>query len=53
MADNKREQTQNPAAEHGVEVKPCEVVAGDAGWLVREKDPRDNGYTGENAPWRR
>jgi hypothetical protein len=53
MADTKREQIHDPAADSGVEVPPCAQIAPNAGWLVREKDPRDNGYTGDNAPWRR
>jgi hypothetical protein len=48
----KREQVQDPKAAHGVEVKPTEQIAENAGWLVRNQDPRDTGYTGENAPWR-
>lgn len=53
MADTKREQVHDPKADHGVETKPCMEPAEAAGWLVRERDPRDNKYTGENQPWRR
>jgi hypothetical protein len=53
MADPKREQTQTAADDHGVEVQPPIQVAPNAGWMVRERDPRDNGYTGDNAPWRK
>ena len=49
----KRETTQTDKMTNGEEVKPCKQVAADAGWTVRNPDPRDNGYTGENQPWRR
>jgi hypothetical protein len=48
-----REQAHNPKDDHGVEKTPCKQVAPDAGWLVREANPQDNKYTGDNAPWRR
>jgi hypothetical protein len=48
----KREQVHDPKAEGGVEVKPTKQVCPETGWLVREEDPRDNKYDGENAPWR-
>ena len=49
----KREQVQDPKAENGVEVKPAQQIAANAGWLVRNQDPRESGYTGDNAPWRK
>jgi hypothetical protein len=49
----KREQVQDPKAEHGVEVTPSKQIPPNAGWLVCYPDPRDNGYTGDNAPWRK
>jgi hypothetical protein len=48
-----REQTHDPKADNGVEVTPCCQIAPKAGWLAREMDPRENGYTGDNAPWRK
>lgn len=49
----KRETVQTKQMDEGVEVKPAQQVAENAGWLVRNQDPRDSGYTGDNAPWRK
>lgn len=42
----------NPDWDHGVETPPPVQVCPETGWLVRERDPRDNGYDGANAEWR-